>query len=67
MKIWFEKETLKEMKDIAEYFTTCNCSLDVQRSCDELGLNYSIDDFGESYVSRFAEEGTMIYRCIDVK
>lgn len=67
MKIWFEKETLEEMKDIAEYFTTCHNSLDVERTCDELDLYYSVDDMGESYVSKFAEEESVIFRCIDVK
>ena len=67
MKIWLEKETLKETKGIAKYFATCHCSLDVKRTCDELGLNYSIDDFGESYVSKFEDEGTVTFRCIDVK
>lgn len=65
MKIWFEKETLEEMKDIAEYFTTCHDPLDVERTCNELGLNYSMDDMGESYVSRSEEEGTVIFKCID--
>ena len=65
MKIWFEKETLEEMKDIAEYFTTCHTNFDVQRACDELGLNYSIDDMGESYVSKFDDEESVMFRCID--
>ena len=65
MKIWFEKETLEEMKDIAEYFTTCHDSLDVQRTCNELGLNYSMDDMGESYVSKFDDEESVMFRCID--
>ena len=66
MKIWFEKETLEETKDIAEYFTTCHCPLDVQRTCDELDLIYSIDDMGESYVSKFDDEESVMFRCIDM-